>query len=45
MRHLFGLFHDGYMFHQANLRTQGKSLSNSLRLAHTNAPAQASPPM
>lgn len=23
MRHLFGLYHDGYMFHQANLRTQG----------------------
>ncbi|ETN37056.1 uncharacterized protein HMPREF1541_08046 [Cyphellophora europaea CBS 101466] len=23
MRHLFGLFHEGYMFHQANLRTQG----------------------
>jgi hypothetical protein len=21
MRHLFGLYHDGYMFHQANLRT------------------------
>jgi hypothetical protein len=23
MRHLFGLYHDGFMFHQANLRTQG----------------------
>lgn len=23
MRHFFGLFHDGYMFHQANLRTTG----------------------
>lgn len=23
MRHLFGLYHDGYMFHQANLRTAG----------------------
>lgn len=23
IRHLFGLFHEGYMFHQANLRTQG----------------------
>lgn len=32
MRHLFGLFHDGYMFHQANLRTQSKSATQmSLR--------------
>jgi len=23
MRHLFGLYHDGYMFHQANLRSSG----------------------
>jgi hypothetical protein len=25
MRHLFGLYHDGYMFHQLNLRTTGMS--------------------